>query len=181
MTANEPGLPFWPLGLAIVFALTLEFAINMFSIISVLAVYTESTWGYGPVPNSLIFLSLAGFTLVGVLTSGQLLKAGVPPYTMLVISATMLFAHFMIIVIWNGCVDELWSFLLWTAICGVSYATLNSSNTASVAGIVPTVRVGFCIGTLGLVDSVGSALAPLYMSLFGVGDAMRNVPIREGL
>lgn len=159
------------LGLAIIYALTILFTLNMFSFISVLAVLTEQQWGWGPVPNAYLFLCLAGFTLTGVLISGQLLGAGVPPTTMLAVSALMLCVHLLLIGVWPACLARLDSFLVWTSLAGVSYAALNSSNNAAVAASAPPSSVGLCIGLLGFVDSGGSAVAPLYLNMFGVRGA----------
>ena len=170
----------WLMRLTLIFGLTFAYAVNMFSIIAVLAAFTEEVWGWGPVPNAFLFLALAAFTLVGVLVSSQLLKAAVQPLDMLTSAALLLLCHLLLVAVWHGVIDRLWSFLLWAAVCGVSYAALNACNAAAVASIAPPARVGFCLGLLGLVDSIGSALAPVYIGLFGLGSAS-DVPIRDGL
>ena len=50
--ARRRGVCTWQLTLAFIYGTAFMFSINMFSIIAVLAVFTDATWGWGPVANA---------------------------------------------------------------------------------------------------------------------------------
>ena len=160
-----------PVSLFLDLSLCCTFAGVMYSTTPIIAIVTEGQFGWGPVRNSYLFLGLALFTLSGVLCTGALLKARTPPWPILLASCTVLLLHELIVTAAETTVFRTpLNFTLWLGTIAISYACLNGAVAAQVTLTVPSTQTGMWIGITGVVESIGQAVGPLVLRLFGADD-----------
>lgn len=159
------------LSLLLDLSLSCTFACVMYSTTPIIPLITEASFGWGPVRNSYFFLGIALFTLSGVLFTGSLLKARTPPWPILLASCTVLLLHELIAAAAETLIFRTpTTFTLWLATIAISYASLNGSVAAQVTLTVPSTQTGTWIGIAGVIESIGQAVGPLVLQLFGAGE-----------
>ena len=148
---------------------TWVFACVMFSTTPVVPVLTERYFGWGPVPNSYLFLSVAMFTLVGVVTTGNLLKAGWTHVPIQLVAVMLLLYHELYVFLYAEYIfANPFKFIFWVGVAATAYAGLSGSNAAAVTAAVNSRSAGFYIGLLGFIDTFGMSMGPLYLKMFRV-------------
>mmetsp|Transcript_67726 Transcript_67726/g.151173 ORF Transcript_67726/g.151173 Transcript_67726/m.151173 type:complete len:434 (-) Transcript_67726:122-1423(-) len=147
------------------------FSIDVFSFIPTLAPHTEAHFGWGPTANSILFFSFAFVLFLVAVGNMLLMKQGVPPQSVVLVSLALLLTHQLLAPLFPSLLISVGPFLAWLALGALGYSLALGATTARLHALVDSSastrdRAGLFQGFLGFSDSVGAALGPLYLNLF---------------